>query len=70
VTLADGAALTGRVGETSDGAVQLVVRKGRDFEVRDIPLGDIAKAVVQVEFSTPNRRELELAGQWGKEAEQ
>ncbi len=31
-------------------------------------LSGIAKAVVQVEFSTPNQRELELAGQPGKGA--
>jgi ribosome maturation factor RimP len=70
VTLADGSTLSARVGETSDGTVQLVVRTGRELEVREVPLGDITKAVVQVEFSTPNRRELELAGQCGKEAEQ
>ena len=43
------------------GAVALVVRAGRDWAVREIPLGDIAKAVVQVEFSPPNQAELELA---------
>ncbi|OMC17454.1 ribosome maturation factor RimP [Mycobacterium colombiense] len=61
VILSDGSKLTGRVGETTDDAVALVVRAGRDWEVREIPLGDIAKAVVQVEFSPPNRAELELA---------
>ncbi|MGV0049744.1 ribosome maturation factor RimP [Mycobacterium colombiense] len=62
VVLSDGSKLTGRVGETTDDAVALVVRAGRDWTVREIPLGDIAKAVVQVEFSPPNQAELELAG--------
>ncbi|KBZ64659.1 ribosome maturation factor RimP [Mycobacterium [tuberculosis] TKK-01-0051] len=62
VVLSDGSKLAGRVGETTDDAVALVVRAGRDWAVREIPLGDIAKAVVQVEFSPPNQAELELAG--------
>ncbi len=43
----------------------LVVREGRgaDWAVRELPLGQIVKAVVQVEFSPPIQRELELAGQ-------
>lgn len=61
VILSDGSKLTGRVGETTDDAVALVVRAGRDWAVREISLGDIAKAVVQVEFSPPNQAELELA---------
>jgi ribosome maturation factor RimP len=61
VVLSDGSKLTGRVGETTDDAVALVVRAGRDWAVREISLGDIAKAVVQVEFSPPNQAELELA---------
>ncbi|WP_102143453.1 ribosome maturation factor RimP [Mycobacterium hubeiense] len=70
VTLSDGSQLTGRLGEIADGAVRLVVREGSkaNFSVRELPLDGIAKAVVQVEFSPPNRRELELAGQSGKEA--
>jgi ribosome maturation factor RimP len=70
LTLSDGSQLTGRLGETSGGAVRLVVREGRqaNFSVRELPLDAIAKAVVQVEFSPPNQRELELAGQSGKEA--
>lgn len=68
--LSDGAQLTGRVGETSDGTVALVVRNGRggELSVRELLIDDIAKAVVQVEFSPPNKRELELAGQSGKGA--
>lgn len=70
MTLSDGAQLTGRLGETSGGTVALVVRKGRGAElsVRELPIEEIAKAVVQVEFSPPNKRELELAGQSGKGA--
>jgi ribosome maturation factor RimP len=40
----------------------LVVRAGRDLTVRDLPLQEIVKAVVQVEFSPPAQAELELAG--------
>ena len=49
---------------------RLVVREGRqaNFSVRELPLESISKAVVQVEFSPPSKRELELAGQPGKEA--
>jgi ribosome maturation factor RimP len=59
--LSDGSQLTGRVGETRDGAVALVLREGREWVVREIPLIEVAKAVVQVEFSRPAQVELELA---------
>lgn len=65
LTLRDGSQLTGRVGQTRDQAVALVVRDGRDWAVRDLPLAGIAKAVVQVEFSPPAPAELELAGHVG-----
>ncbi|OBK79225.1 ribosome maturation factor RimP [Mycobacterium sp. 1164985.4] len=70
LTLSDGTQLMGRIGETRDGVVRLVVRAGRqaNFSVRELPLEGISKAVVQVEFSPPNPRELELVGQSGKEA--
>ncbi|VEG42971.1 ribosome maturation protein RimP [Mycolicibacterium flavescens] len=70
LTLSGGSQLTGRLGEIRDGVVRLVVRTGRQatFSVRELPLDGIAKAVVQVEFSPPNPRELELVGQSGKEA--
>lgn len=70
LTLSDGTHLTGRIGETRDGVVRLVVRAGRQptFSVRELSLDGISKAVVQVEFSPPNPRELELVGQSGKEA--
>jgi ribosome maturation factor RimP len=62
LTLTDGTQVTGRVAETRDGVVDVVVRDRRDWTVRPIPLSDVAKAVVQVEFSQPPQRELELAG--------
>jgi ribosome maturation factor RimP len=70
LTLSDGSQLTGRLGETHGGTVRLVVREGAkaNFSVRELPLDGVTKAVVQVEFSPPNPRELELAGQSGKEA--
>ena len=70
LTMSDGSVLTGRLGETHDGIVRLVVREGRqtNFSVRELPVDSVSKAVVQVEFSPPNPRELELAGQPGKEA--
>ena len=70
LTLSDGSQLTGRLGEIREGIVCLVVREGgkANFSVRELPVDGIAKAVVQVEFSPPNPRELELAGQSGKEA--
>ena len=70
LTLSDGSQLTGRLGEIREGTVRLVVREGAraNFSVRELPVGGITKAVVQVEFSPPNQRELELAGQLGKEA--
>jgi ribosome maturation factor RimP len=70
LTLSDGSQLTGRLGEIRGGTVRLVVREGAraNFSVRELPINGITKAVVQVEFSPPNQRELELAGQSGKEA--
>ncbi|OHU98234.1 ribosome maturation factor RimP [Mycobacterium talmoniae] len=62
LTLADGAQLTGRVGPLHDNTLTLVVRSGQDWTVREIPTAQIVKAVVQVEFSRPSQRELELAG--------
>ena len=63
LTLSDGSAVTGRIGDTDDGMLRLVVRSNsRGWTVRDLALGDIVKAVVQVEFSPPNPQELELGG--------
>ncbi len=63
IALADGTNVTGRVGEISDNTLLLVVRddQARDWTVRPVPIGEIVKAVVQVEFSPPVKRELELA---------
>jgi ribosome maturation factor RimP len=61
MALTDGTSITGRVGEARDGTVDVVVRDGRDWSVRPVLLSDVAKAVVQVEFSPPPQRELELA---------
>jgi ribosome maturation factor RimP len=62
--LSDGTQLTGRLGELAAGVVPLVVAGKRqgDYTVRELPLDQIVKAVVQVDFSTPNQRELELSG--------
>ncbi|GAC1648493.1 MAG: ribosome maturation factor RimP [Mycobacterium sp.] len=70
LTLSDGSQLTGRLGEINGGTLRLVVREsaGANLSVRELPVDGIAEAVVQVEFSPPNQRELELAGQSGKEA--
>jgi ribosome maturation factor RimP len=63
IALADGTTVTGRVGDISDNTLQLVVRddRARDWTVRPVPIGEIVKAVVQVEFSPSSKRELELA---------
>ncbi|MDC9003605.1 ribosome maturation factor RimP [Mycobacterium marinum] len=61
LTLADGSQLTGRIGALRSGSLDLVVRAGREWKVREIPLAEVEKAVVQVEFSPPNPAELELA---------
>ena len=62
VSLNDGTAVTGRLGAVAGGVADLVVRAGHGWEVRRLPLSDIRNAVVQVEFSPPNAKELELVG--------
>lgn len=71
VTLTDGTSVTGRVGELDAGVLRLVVADGGrgKYVVREVPLDGISKAVVQVEFSTPNQQELELAGAQDREAQ-
>jgi ribosome maturation factor RimP len=63
--LTDGSRLVGRVGETRGDTVALVIRGGRGssqaLTLREVPLAEIVKAVVQVEFSPPATAELELA---------
>ncbi|MEU7629119.1 ribosome maturation factor RimP [Nocardia sp. NPDC049220] len=51
-----------RVGALGGDAVALVVGGKRNPHRVTVPLADIATAVVQVEFSPPGARELELAG--------
>lgn len=66
--LADGTRLTGRIGDVDAGALRLVSKAGSDWDIRQVRLADIVKAVVQVEFSAPGARELELLGKAGTEA--
>jgi ribosome maturation factor RimP len=63
LALSDGTQVTGRVGEMRDDTLSLVVHddRARDWAVRSVSLDDILKAVVQVDFSPPSERELELA---------
>ena len=71
LTLSDGSVLTGRLGETRRRRCArwwFVRAAGPISRCARLPLDGITKAVVQVEFSPPNQRELELAGQSGKEA--
>jgi ribosome maturation factor RimP len=71
VTLNDGSQVAGRLGEVADGVVRLVVANRRSgLDIRELSIGDVANAVVQVEFSPPNPLELELAGVSGKEGEE
>lgn len=63
--LADNTTLTGRIASIADGAADLVVPDGRGWTLRRILLADISKAVVQVEFSPPSEKELELVGRNG-----
>ena len=69
VELADGTTLTGRLGATADGVADLVIRAGSGWTVRRVALADVRKAVVQVEFSPPKAKELELVGGTGTEAD-
>lgn len=63
VELADAETVSGRLGAIVDGVADLVVRERGGWTVSKVPLSDIRKAVVQVEFSAPSARELELAGE-------
>ena len=63
VELADATTVSGRLGAIVDGVVDLVVRERSLLTVRKVALSDIRKAVVQVEFSAPSARELELVGE-------
>ncbi|WP_236950523.1 ribosome maturation factor RimP [Mycobacterium sp. MS1601] len=70
--LGDGEQVTGRIAGVDSGLLRLVVPAGGKgairWSVREVQLGDITKAVVQVDFSPPSQRELDLVGQAGTEA--
>lgn len=70
LTLSDGSTVTGRLGGIAAGRLRLVVREQyrAHWSIREIPLDEVVKAVVQVEFSPPGKQERELAGQAEKEA--
>lgn len=70
-TMADGSALTGRIGALADGNLAVVTsgRSRADLRVTSIKMGDVSKAIVQVEFTAPSQRELELAGVSGEESD-
>lgn len=61
VELAD-ETIVGRIGELVGNEIRLVLPDRSGPVVRPVPLAEIRKAVVEVEFSPPNPRELELAG--------
>ena len=61
LTMADGSRRTGRIGDTADGRLRLVIPERGGWSVQQIQLAEITKAVVQVEFSSPSARELQLA---------
>jgi ribosome maturation factor RimP len=62
----------GRIAGVQAGTLRLVVAAGSKgaarWSVREVELADVAKAVVQVDFSPPSQRELDLVGQAGTEA--
>jgi ribosome maturation factor RimP len=58
----DAPRVTGRAGALDDDTVTLVINERGRIHSRTIELASIAKAVVQVDFSLPSVRELELCG--------
>ena len=54
--------VVGRIGAVADGTVESVVRDRGGLAVRRIPLPELRKAVVQVEFSPATAQELALIG--------
>jgi ribosome maturation factor RimP len=63
LTLADGSVVVGRIGlltPEQDAVALIVAGRGRPSR-EQIPLSEVTEAVVQVEFSAPDPRELELA---------
>lgn len=67
IDLTDGSTITGRIAGINSGVLSLVVRglKPHQLAIRELAFADITKAVVQVEFSPPNQRELELVTEAG-----
>lgn len=61
IELADGK-VEGRVGLLDGDSVALVIKDKGVLSTRSIALADVAKAVVQVEFSRPTAEEMDLAG--------
>jgi ribosome maturation factor RimP len=57
-----GETVVGRIGALGEESVAVVMNGRGGLTVREIPLADVQKAVVQVEFSKPSDAELELAG--------
>ncbi|MEV0106088.1 ribosome maturation factor RimP [Nocardia sp. NPDC050799] len=53
---------TARIGVLDDDRIALVLSGKPGPRLASVGLADIARAVVEVEFSPPNARELELAG--------
>lgn len=51
-----------RVGAVDGGVLTVVLRTKGELSTREISLGDIVEAVVQVEFSAPKQDEMDLAG--------
>lgn len=54
--------VVGRIGVLGEDSVAVVMNGRGGLTVRELPLADVQKAVVQVEFSKPSDAELELAG--------
>lgn len=54
--------ITGRIGELVGDTVRVVVPDRDGPKLRAVPLGTVRHAVVEIEFSPPSPRELELAG--------
>lgn len=61
ITLAD-ESVDGRIGQLDGDVVAVVVGAKGALKLRAVNLSDVREAVVQVEFSRPSPRELELAG--------
>jgi ribosome maturation factor RimP len=70
-TLSDGSTFVGRIGELVDGTLSVVTtgRHRSDLSVQSVTISDVTKAVVQVEFTSPSKEELELAGVTGEGSE-